>query len=315
MTPGPVTRWVLGTAVLGRPAYLNTGSAHALPADRSVGALRARTWQVLDAAVGTGIGWIDTARSYGRAEEFVAQWLLDRAPSPAPFVSSKWGYAYVGGWRRDAEVHEEKEHSLRRLRAQWRESTGLLGEHLGLYQVHSLTEDSPLLTDRPLLAELGALAATGTPVGFSTSGPRQAQTIRRALDLQVDGRRLFSVVQATWNLLEPSAGDALAEASRAGLTVLVKEALANGRLVTQAPPPLAALAGDKGATVDAVALAAAAAQPWANHVLLGPADVTQLQSNLGADKVVLSDADLGRLATLPEPADGYWATRSALPWR
>ena len=57
------------------------------------------------------------------------------------------------------------------------------------------------------------------------TGPRQADTIERALE--VGG---FDAVQATWNLLERSATAALAAAHDAGLGVIVKEALANGRL-------------------------------------------------------------------------------------
>src|SRR6478672_10720484 len=103
-------RWALGTAVLGRPAYINAGNADVLPADRSVESFEDNTFRVLDAAVAAGVDWIDTARSYGRAEEFVGQWWRQRATDDpswaerAPTVSSKWGYAYVGGWDRDAQV-------------------------------------------------------------------------------------------------------------------------------------------------------------------------------------------------------------------
>ena len=43
-----------------------------------------------------------------------------------------------------------------------------------LYQVHSLTLDSPLFDDGPLLDALARLRDSGVAVGFSTSGPRQA---------------------------------------------------------------------------------------------------------------------------------------------
>src|SRR5437764_1170164 len=58
----------------------------------------------------------------------------------------------------------------------------------------------------------------------------QAEVLRHALAVEIDGERLFDCVQATWNLLEPSAGSILQEAHEAGLGVIVKEALANGRL-------------------------------------------------------------------------------------
>ena len=51
------------------------------------------------------------------------------------------------------------------------------------------------------------------------------------------GCHFFETVQATWNLLEPSAGPALSEAHAAGMGVIVKEALANGRLTSRNPDP------------------------------------------------------------------------------
>jgi aryl-alcohol dehydrogenase-like predicted oxidoreductase len=54
---------------------------------------------VLDAAVESGIGDVDVARSYGRAEEFLAGWLAAR-PGVRMGVGSKWGYRYVGGGAR-----------------------------------------------------------------------------------------------------------------------------------------------------------------------------------------------------------------------
>jgi aryl-alcohol dehydrogenase-like predicted oxidoreductase len=285
-----------------------------MDADRSVEALRSNAFEVLDAAAAAGVDWVDVARSYGRGEEFLGAWFAARRPERAPTVSSKWGYTYVGDWEMQAAVHEVKEHSLARFRQQWAETSALLPGLVGLYQIHSLTTDSPVLDDPALLGALAELVRSGVAVGFSTSGPQQADTIRQAIEVTVDDRPLFSGVQATWNLLEPSAGSALAEAADAGLTVLVKEALANGRLVTQAPPVLQEHARQHYAEVDAVALAAAAAQPWADRVILGPADPAQLAANLQADLVRLSGDELDALGELAEPADDYWATRSALPW-
>lgn len=294
----------LGLAALGRPAYINLGRA--LPADRGVASLRALTWEVLDAAHAAGVRRVDAARSYGLAEEFLSGWLADRGAADVS-VSSKWGYAYVGEWRLDAPVHEVKEHSLSRFRAQWAETRALLD--VDLYQVHSLTADSPLFTDEPLLDALAEVASTGVRLGFSTSGPAQAETIRRGLSIERSGVRLFTAVQSTWNLLEPSAGPALAEAHAEGVDVTVKEALANGRLAVSAPPAVQELATELGVGADAVALAAAA-RPWADRVLMGPSSVDQLRSNLRATEV----PDLPDLAELALEPHVYWAQRSELPW-
>jgi aryl-alcohol dehydrogenase-like predicted oxidoreductase len=303
-----VTTLGLGLAALGRPAYINLGRTEALPAHRTVAEMRAASWAVLDAAYDAGIRWVDVARSYGLAEEFLAGWLGNHSDVT---VSSKWGYTYVGDWRMDAEVHEVKEHTRDRFHAQLAESRELLGDRLALYQVHSLTVDSPLFTDNVLLADL---AATGIPTGFSTSGPAQADTVRKALALTVHGQRVFTAVQSTWNPLETSVGPALAEAHRNGVHVLVKEAVANGRLAMRPPATVTELAKKHGVGPDAIALAAALAQPWADTVLVGPASVPQLRSNLKAREIKLTTAELDELATLAQPPEEYWAQRAALPW-
>lgn len=306
----PPHRFGIGLAALGRPAYLNLGRADALPASRTVPELRAACWEVLDAGYAAGLRWVDVARSYGLAEDFLAGWLDARGHRDVT-VSSKWGYAYVGDWRLDAEVHEVKEHSVERLRGQWGETTALLDGRVSLYQVHSLTEDSPLFADAALCDALRELAVSGVRLGFSTSGPRQADTVRRAFELVGPRGRLFEAVQSTWNVLEPSVAPALAEAHDAGAHVLVKEPLANGRLVLEPPPPLRELAGEHGVGPDAVALALAAAQPWADTVLLGPANAAQLAANLRAAALTVP---AGTLSELAEPPATYWQRRSALPW-
>jgi aryl-alcohol dehydrogenase-like predicted oxidoreductase len=314
-----VTPLGLGLAALGRPAYIDLGRAADLGADRGVEALERRCHHVLDAASAAGVRYLDAARSYGRAEEFLASWLRDRRPAPeALTVGSKWGYVYVGGWRMDAEVHEVKDHSLANLRRQLAESRAPLGPQLDLYQIHSATLESGVLEDRAVLAELAGLRAEGLAVGLSVSGPRQAEAVRRALDVEVDGAGVFDVVQATWNLLEPSAGPALAEAKGRGRGVIVKEALANGRLSPHGEgPPLAMLgrlAARHGVGVDAVALAAALANPWADVVLSGAVSAGQLAGNLAAARRSLADDELEELRTLAEPAEAYWAARGRLRW-
>ena len=223
-----VSRIGLGLAALGRPAYITGGREDDLP-DRSVAGLRARTVSMLDAAYAAGVRYVDVARSYGRAEEFLGGWLAEHGYRDV-VAGSKWGYRYTGDWRLDADRQEVKEHSLAMFTAQLAQTRGLLGEWLTLYQVHSVTPDSGLFTDAPLLAALARLRAEGVTVGLTASGPHQAETVRRALEMTVDGQQLFTAAQVTWNLFEPSVGPAAAEAAAAGWAVLVKEAVANGRL-------------------------------------------------------------------------------------
>lgn len=310
----PVSRLGLGLAALGRPGYINLGHAGDLRRDYDEAAMQAATAAVLDAAWAAGVRYVDAARSYGRAEAFLSAWLARRGFPPGSItVASKWGYAYTADWRADAEQHEVKDHSLAAFQRQLTQSRALLGAHLQLYQVHSATLESGILDDADTLRALGAARDAGLAIGLTLSGPGQTETLRRALEVRLDGAPLFAVVQATWNLLERSAGAALRDAHAAGLGVIVKEALANGRLTARNPalaPQLAETARRLASTPDAVALAAALAQPWADVVLSGAATVAQFRSNLAALDLTLDD-DLSALAETPPR---YWSIRAALPW-
>lgn len=305
----------LGLAALGRPGYINLGHADDF-ADRSPEAMERQTQAVLDAAWARGVRAVDAARSYGRAEQFLASWLRARAIAPGTIaISSKWGYRYTAGWRVDAEKHEVKDHSLCAFEEQWRESEALLAPWLSIYQIHSVTPESPALADAALHSALARLRERGVTVGLSLSGAQQAETLRRALAIRIDGVPLFGAVQATWNLYERSAEAALAEAHARGLVVIVKEALANGRLTARGDfGPLRALAVERGVGPDAIALAAAIAQPWADRVLTGAATPAQLVENLRAPLVKWDDALAARVAPLVEPPEAYWRTRAALAW-
>jgi aryl-alcohol dehydrogenase-like predicted oxidoreductase len=300
----------LGLAALGRPGYINLGHG-ADVADTRREEMERTAHAVLDVAYEAGVRAFDAARSYGAAEAFLASWIQHRGLAPEDIaVSSKWGYAYTAGWRVDAERHEVKDLSADQLRRQWRETRELLGDHVRLYQIHSATVESGVLHDPAVRQELATLRAGGIRIGLTVTGTGQAATIERAL--AVGG---FDAVQATWNLHERAAERALARAHEAGLRVYVKEALANGRLTARgAAGALAAAARERSTTEDAIALAAALAQPWADVVLSGAATVEQLESNLAA-RTLTWDADLERrLAGLVEQPAAYWAARAELPW-
>ncbi|WP_447036334.1 aldo/keto reductase [Streptomyces sp. DSM 118878] len=312
----PTAHLGLGLAAVGRPGYITLGRESDLPASRSVEALRERTFELLDAAYATGVRYVDAARSYGRSEEFLGDWLRARPDVRDVVVGSKWGYTYTADWRTDVEgPHEVKDHGTAAYDRQRAETAELLGDRLDLYQVHSVTPESPALTDKELHARLAALAADGVTVGLSVSGPDQASAIRAALAVTVDGEPLFRTVQATYNLLETSAGPALAEAHDAGLTVIVKEGMANGRLAApHAPAALREAAERTGYGCDAVALAAVLREPWAGMVLSGAATAAQLVSNLHAAAVDLDPGQAERLRGLAEEPGAYWARRAELPW-
>jgi len=312
-----VTRMGVGLAALGRPGYVNLGHAQDLGADRSVAGLARRTNQVLDRAYDRGVRYFDTARSYGYGEAFLADWLAaDPERAETVTIGSKWGYTYVAGWRIDADPHEVKDHSLVTFQRQLAETRELLGDHLALYQIHSASLSTGVLDDAEVLEALTALADTGVVIGMSLSGPDQAATLRRAVELSAEGRAPFRAVQATWNLLEPSAAPALAEAHAAGWGITVKEAVANGRLTPRGdlPPAVAAAADELGCSADTLATALALAQPWAHVVLSGATTVEHLDSNLEALELAIPDGLTSALASVAEPVEAYWDRRRTLPW-
>ena len=315
---GPVvSRLGLGLAALGRPAYITLGRERDFGDDRSVAELERRCHQMLDAAYAAGIHYVDAARSYGFAENFLGTWLKTRNPPAGTVtVGSKWGYTYVGGWRLDVPIHEVKDLSIGTLRRQISESRELIGDRLRLYQIHSATLESQVLDNVDVLRELLHLRSGGLLIGVTVTGPNQADVIRRALRVTIDGVSPFQSVQATWNLLEPSAGDALAEAKAHGWAVIVKEALANGRLTERADgghiAALRTAAAARQSSVDAFAIAAALSQPWVDVVLLGAVTVDQLESNLAAIALASRLGDWPLIAELPTD---YWAKRSTLLWR
>ena len=311
----------LGLAALGRPGYINLGHADDLERDYDVDTMRDHAHRMLDTAYDHGVRYFDAARSYGRAEEFLGSWLKAREVSDC-VIGSKWGYTYTAEWQVNADKHEVKEHSRENLDKQWLESQALLGHHLNLYQIHSATLETGVLDNAEVLEKLAEIKETGVYVGLSLSGPSQARTLEKALRVEVDGERLFSTVQATWNVLETSASDALAAAHHEGMGVIIKEALANGRLTRRNDAPefaeklkvLTQQAERLGTTIETLSLAAVVQQPWVSVVLSGAAKEEDLLENLDALDVAWDEEVTEALAPLAEAAERYWRTRSQLEW-
>jgi len=316
----------LGLAALGRPGYINLGHSDDLKNNHDVAVMESRAHKVLDTAWEAGVRYFDAARSYGKAEDFLHSWLQKRnIEASSVTIASKWGYTYTADWQVNVEKgkeHEVKEHSLAVLQRQIGESRDLLGEQLDLYQIHSTTLESGVLNNLPVLTELARLRNDGLAIGFSVTGTGQAETIERALEISFDGVLLFSAVQASWNVLERSVAPALQMAHDAGLGVIVKEGLANGRLTTRNTNPdfkkqmtlLQSLAKEQNSTIDALALAAVVNQPFVDVVLSGAASVAHLQSNLQALQIEWNDTLADALHELVEPVTSYWRTRSQLAW-
>ena len=315
----------LGLAALGRPGYVTLNHSSDLGGNLDPAAMESHAHEVLDAAFAAGIRYVDAARSYGRAEDFLASWLRTRDIKPGGItVASKWGYTYTANWSTSADQHEVKEQSLAAFERQLGESIERLGPYLSLYQIHSVTAESKTLDDSALIDAIAQLRARGISPGLSVSGAGQAVAIRRAIQIRRDGNRVFDSVQATWNLLERGAESALEEAHSAGMKVVVKEVLANGRLTSvnnnQNEPFAAAIARIKevakhlGTTIDMLAIRAALSRPWADVVLTGAATVAQVESTAEAREIQIDREAEESLSSIALPSAEYWRARSAFEW-
>lgn len=314
----------LGLAALGRPGYINLGHGEDLAGHADVESMQANAHAVLDAAWGKGIRYVDAARSYGKAELFLSSWLKGRNIEGSEMaVGSKWGYRYTAGWKVHAAHHEIKEHTHDHLISQWEESRELLSGHLALYQIHSATLESGVLSNEKLLEHLYKMKQThGILMGLSLTGPDQAKTLEKARGIHFDGLPLFDAVQATCNLLERSSETALAEASDAGMGVIIKEALANGRLTERNTAPsfasqasvLCSQANRLSCGVDALSIAWLLSKPWVDVVLSGAACTQHLLSNLQALDVAWDPSADEALSDLVESPEAYWAFRKTLAW-
>ncbi|KAK3262098.1 hypothetical protein CYMTET_29027 [Cymbomonas tetramitiformis] len=324
-----IPRIGLGMAALGRPGYINLGHNDDVTS-KSVEDMRRQAASVLDAAEKIGVKYFDAARSYGKAEEFLSSWIEGKQFAPEDLVvGSKWGYYYTADWQVDTggEPHEVKEHSLSNLQKQTLLSDELLGRSLNLYQIHSATLDSGVLENVEVLNELAKMKdEKGWRIGLTLSGVAQAETLQKAMLVSTpSGAPLFDCVQATWNLLEQSAGDALLAAHNAGMDVIVKEAMANGRLTDrnldpEFAPKLEALqlvAKQMNTTVDALALACVLAQPFNAMVLSGAACVEHLESNYAATTAIQRlqvDTVIQLMETCKTEPQAYWTQRTNLAW-
>jgi aryl-alcohol dehydrogenase-like predicted oxidoreductase len=315
----------LGLAALGRPGYVTLNHASDLGGRYDTSIMEAHAHAVLDAAFAAGIRYFDAARSYGRAEDFVASWLRVRAIEPGQVVvASKWGYTYTAGWSPSATQHEVKDHSLAAFERQLAESVERLGRHLSVYQIHSVTAESRTLEDDALIDAIALLRERGIRAGLSVSGAGQDVAIRRSLEVRRDGERVFDSAQATWNLLERGAESALQDAHGAGMKVVMKESLANGRLTQgnrdeddvlfPAVVRIRELAESRGTTIETLALGAALARPWADVVLTGAATVGQIHSNVAALGLAYDPELEEELRSVSINSAEYWRARSSFRW-
>lgn len=201
------------------------------------------------------------------------------------------------------------------------ETSELLGEYINLYQIHSATFESGILADAKAHEALSRCKdKRGWAIGLSVSSPKQADVLREAMKIKSTTRpesRLFDSVQCTFNLLEQRPGEALIEAHSSGMDIIIKEGLANGRVLRH--PSVQEYAKKLSCEPDQLALAFILAQPFEPRVLSGAVTADQLESNLKAmevsEKLKENPSLLDEIAkTCVMDSEEYWAERSALAW-
>ena len=307
----------LGTAAIGRPHYINVredeNTYSSLEMFKKQGLL------TLDTAFNLGVRYFDTAPGYGIAEELLIEWLEQRNPADVE-VATKWGYTYVANFQKNVSTHEIKEHSLPKLNEQWTQSQHLF-PHLTTYQIHSATLESGVLENQEVLERLAELKKEyGIRIGLTSTSATQNDVLEKSLDIHFEGEMLFDVFQVTYNILDQSLRNICTQLSAANKRVVVKEALANGRLLRNANYPhygevystLERLALTYNVGVDAVALRFCMDSIHPFVVLSGAISEKQLTENVSAMDFRLSNEDLESLYLLAVETEDYWNERKNL---
>ncbi|CDF80734.1 oxidoreductase [Formosa agariphila KMM 3901] len=310
----------LGLAAIGRPEYINIKKEEI---QQSETAFKNNAMDVLDDAYRFGVRYFDTAPSYGKGEQFLIDWHKLRNYKDVT-LSTKWGYTYMANWELGyAGKHEVKEHSFDKLKEQWQISKALLPE-LKIYQVHSATLDSGIFTNTEALQELHSIKKeTGVQIGISSSGVNQNEIIETALSIKIDNEDLFTSFQVTYNIFEQSTYKLLKRILSENKTVIIKEALANGRVFPnenfkhyeKAYNYFNILSKQYNVGVDAIAIRFIIDSLAPDVVLSGALTSGQLQHNLKALSFQLSSEDMHQLQIFASQPKAYWTERSALDWR
>lgn len=308
----------LGTAAIGRPQYINIRNEEVLePFDKIRFIQEGKV--ILTNAYENGVKHFDTAPGYGIAEQIVLDWIKENDVQDVT-VSTKWGYRYVANFDPNAEVHEVKEHTLENLNRQWELSSALL-PFLNFYQIHSATLESGVLENEMVLKRLHELKENhDLEIGLSVSGSNQNEIIQKALKVEVNGKSLFDVLQVTYNVFNQSLS-AIKE-QVVGKKIIVKEALANGRIFPNgnyanydaAYTYLIQLAKKYNVGIDAIALRFCEDTIAPHCILSGASKSKQLLENLKAHEFTLTQSEIDQLKTMKVAPTHYWNERKQLAW-
>lgn len=197
----------LGTVKFGRNTGVKYPTPFDLPSDQQITTL-------LRTAAELGVNLIDTAPAYGTSEERLGQLLTTVAPRDHWIICTKAGESFENGVSSfdfsPAAITASIERSLRRLRT----------DRVEIALLHSEGHDEEIILRGGGLEALRDMQRRGLvrAVGISTKTPQGAM-------LAVDH---CDVVMLTLNAVERADAPAAEAASRRGVGVLVKKALASG---------------------------------------------------------------------------------------
>jgi aryl-alcohol dehydrogenase-like predicted oxidoreductase len=309
----------LGTAAIGRPHYinirLNPNSYTTLEDFKQQG------YQILNHAYSLGIRYFDTAPGYGIAEQMIISWLKEYKHTDVE-IATKWGYTYVANFQKNTEIHEIKEHSLNKLLEQWEQSKNLF-PNLSSHQIHSATLESGVLENEQVLQQLNKLKNEyGLLIGLTSSGHNQLEILKRAIDIEIENKPLFNVFQVTYNLLDQSLKNICLELAAENKRVIIKEALANGRVFRNKNYPQHSLLYDTlekigtnyDVGVDAIALRYCMDTLKPYMVLSGASSTFQLSENSKSLEFTLKEDELSQLSMFTVSPEMYWKERKLLSW-
>ncbi len=316
---GYIQNIALGTAAIGRPQYINIKQQNKEKFD--IIKFKQNSIKVLEAAYQHGIRYFDTSPGYGIAEQILIEWLEDKKDRSIE-VATKWGYTYVANFDPKAILHEIKDHSLSQLLKQWEISQQLI-PYLSTYQIHSATLDTGVLDNKEVLNKLAELKSEyQLKMGITTSGSNQVEVLKKAMGIEVHNSQLFDAFQVTYNILDQSLLEVADDLIGNGKRIIIKEALANGRIFRNKNYPeyaylyqtLEQMAKKYEVGVDAVALRFCVDSIRPFLVLSGASEDIQIKENLKSNRIKLEEEDINILKDFKITPDSYWSERKQLRW-
>lgn len=289
------------------------------------------SYAIIDRALDAGVNFLDTANVYGRgASEEVTGQALKRSGRRAAVVLATKVHGRMDDADPNAEgntrrhIMEQCEASLRRLQTDW----------IDLYQIHRPQSDVPI--DETLRA-LDDLIRAGKVRYIGTSTFAAWQAVEALWVAKELGLNRFVSEQPPYNILDRRVERELIPMARTYGTAIIPWSpiaggLLSGKYTRQNPNPpdgryshpadnprlaerktdavwdvvdaLAPMARARGCTMAQLALAWVVGRPGVTSPIIGPRTMGQLEDNLGALAVTLTEDDLKRIDGLVPPGDG-----------